>query len=155
MESTLRLYRNHTKACAQQHTKPLFESELQENLDCTCILNVTGYLPNHVDDQGKPKRILHHSLKTNVWVEARRIREDMLVWGALTPPATGIESLQGHKVTIEDAIKFFFECGLNDGTKGRNTTIKYHQLLRTRLLPWCAQQLNPIRLIKRFDDPAT
>ena len=110
------------------------------------------YLRNELDDKGKPKRIRHHSLKTNDWVEARRKREEYLVWGQLTEPATGIEALQGDKVTVGDAIKFFFECGAADASKGRNTTIKYHQLLRTRLLPWCARQSNPIRLIKRSDE---
>jgi integrase len=155
MEQYLRIYRNHTKACTRGYTKPLFEDDQKKLQDCSCVLNLTGYLRNVVDGTGKPKRIQHHSLKTNSWAEAERQREEMLVWGQLTAPATGIELLQGDKVTVEDAVKFFFECGTNDGTKGRNTTVKYHQLLQTRLLPWCKAQSNPIRLLKRFDDPAT
>jgi hypothetical protein len=28
----------------RQYTKPLFETELEKKLDCSCVLNVTGYL---------------------------------------------------------------------------------------------------------------
>src|SRR5579863_808903 len=153
MEQHLRLYRNHTKACSHGYTRPLFETDLKKNSDCSCVLNVTGYLRTHVNDQGKPKRILHYSLKTNDWAEAQRKREDMLGWGQLTAPATGIESFKGDRVTVEDAIKFFFECGAAELTKGRNTTVKYRQRLRSRLLPWCAH--HSIGLIKRFDEPIT
>jgi len=86
---------------------------------------------------------------------ARIRRDEFITWGSLKAPANDITALQGDKVTVEDAVKFFFECGAASGEKGRNTTIKYHQLLRTRLLPWCALQQNPIRLVKRFDDMIT
>jgi hypothetical protein len=135
----LRIYRRHTKECTPN----------KKSRDCSCPLAVAGYLRN------VPGRVRHHSLKTNDWAEARRIQADMLGWGSLTAPGTGLETLKDDKVTVEDAIKFFFECGVGDGTKGRNTTVKYTQLLKTRLLPWCEHQKNPVRFVKEFDNPIT
>ena len=152
VEQQLSIYRRHTKACIHGQSEPLYEADLRRKPDCSCVLNVVGYLRNELNPEGTPRRIRHKSLETNDWSEARRIREEMLIWGQLTAPASGLESFQGEKVTVEDAIRFFFECAISDGTKGKNTTGKYHQLLLKRLLPWCAQE--KIRLVKRFDEPA-
>ena len=53
-------------------------------------------------------------------------------------------------------LNFFFECGAASGEKGRNTTVKYTQLLKKRLEPWCANQDEPDPgADKRFDDMIT
>jgi integrase len=151
VQQTLRIYRRHTKACIHGHSEPLYDGDRSQP-DCVCVLNVVGYLKNEIGTNGKPRRIRHHSLDTTDWGEARSKRDERLTWGQLTPPASGIEAL-GKNVTVEDAVKFFFECGAAELTKGRNTTVKYRQLLTSRLVPWCSQ--NEIRLVKRFDDAIT
>jgi integrase len=149
MGQGLRIYRWHTAKCVQGHPK----GEGNQNPDCSCVLYVSGYLRNHLDENGKPKRIRHRSLDTANRTEARRKCDEFLTWGQLQQPGTGLEALQGATVTIEDAVKFFFECSIADASKGRNTTIKYQQLLNKRLLPWCKDQ--GFRLIKRFDEAIT
>jgi integrase len=154
MEQSLRVYRRHTKACSHSYIKPIYDGDRGVQ-DCSCPLCIEGYLRKELDAKGKPKRIRHFPLKTTRWDEARTKRDQYLTWGSLIAPAGGIEALQGDKVTVEDAVNFFFECGAASGEKGRNTTVKYTQLLHKRLLPWCAKQANPIRLVKRFDDMIT
>jgi integrase len=155
MESTLRLYRRHTSKCSQGHTKPIFDGDKSVK-DCSCPLCVEGYLKHETDSKGKQKRIRHFPVQTTDWNEARIRRDEYITRGSLSASAEDdITALQPDKVTVEDAVKFFFKCGAADGEKGRNTTIKYTQLLNKRFLPWCGQQRNPIRLVKRFDDMVT
>jgi hypothetical protein len=139
MEQGLRIYRWHTAKCVQGHPK----GEGNQTPDCSCVLYVSGYLRNHLDENGKAKRIRHRSLDTANRTEAKRKCDEFLTWGQLEQPGTGLAALQGSTVTIEDAVKFFFECSVADASKGRNTTIKYQQLLNKWLLPWCKDQGNP------------
>jgi hypothetical protein len=123
MEQSLRVYRRHSPKCSHGYTKPIYDGDRGVQ-DCSCPLCVEGYLRKELDAKGKPKRIRHFPLKTTRWDVARTKRDEFLTNGSLTPPAGGIEALQGDKVTVEDAVKFFFECGAASGEKGRNTTVK-------------------------------
>ena len=156
MENTLRLYRRHTAKCTQGYTKPIFDGDVDKSLkDCSCPLCVVGYLKNELNADGKQRRIKHFPVQTTDWEAARIKRDGYIVNGSLKEQADDLSALQADKVTVEQAVEYFFKCGAADGEKGRNTIIKYNQLLRKRLLPWCAAQRNPIRLIKRFDDMLT
>lgn len=146
MQQTLRVYRYHSRQCNKGYTKLIYD-RLE---DCSCPLDVIGYLRNHLDSKGKPKRIKHHSLETSDPRAANEKRSQMLTWGQLTAPATGLEALQGASVTVKDAVDFFYECGAASGTKGKGVKRKYKQLLQNRLLPWCESK--SIRLIKPFDE---
>jgi integrase len=145
----LRIYRRHTSKCVHGHSEPIFENEKKQQ-DCSCNLCVAGYLRNELDGDRKQRRIRHFSLETTDWKEARQKRDQYLTWGQLKPPASGIDSLKGDRVTVEDAVKFFFQ---SNSTKGGNTLVKYQLLLNRRLVPWCKSQ--GIRLLRRFDEPVT
>src|ERR1700685_2644272 len=108
MEQALRIYRRHSKACIHGLTEPIFDGQHLRQ-DCVCVLNVVGYLRHETGSDGKPRRIRHHSLDTSDWDEARRKRDDFLAWGQLQPPGTGIDALKRDRVTVADAVKFFFE----------------------------------------------
>jgi hypothetical protein len=152
VEQRLRIYRNHTPACAHGYKNPIFDGDTKVQ-DCSCPLNATGYLRNECKPNGKPKRIQHRSLETKDWKKARETVERWYEWGQTTQPAAGIERLKkASNVTITDAVDFFFEFSNETGERGPHTTQKYRNLLRNRLIPWC--QAEAVRLIADFDSPS-
>lgn len=158
MKKQLRLYRQHTASCVHHYKKPIYEDQ-RDVPDCECPINAAGYLPNELDQSGKQKRILHRAVcligKVGVrsWTEARRIKGLWLEWEATRPP--DIATQLRANPTVEQAVDYFLKNAVKEGAKGRNTIGKYEKLLRRRLVPWCNQQRNPIRLIAAFDDPIT
>ena len=106
MEQSLRVYRRHTKACSHSYIKPIYDGDRSVQ-DCSCPLCIEGYLRKEIDAKGKPKRIRHFPLQTTRWDSSETKWDEFLTNGSLTAPAGGIEALQGDKVTVEDAVKFF------------------------------------------------
>lgn len=128
--------------------------------DCRCPINAQGYLTKECVGSGKMKRILHRSVGTKDWGEAKHTRELWLAWGQTSQPLSGIEKLKRPDVHVEEAVKFFFEYEATTQNAGPCTEEKYQVLLgepfkpegkKGRLLAWCKER--GIRLVREFDEP--
>jgi integrase len=97
------------------------------------------------------KRILHRSLDTKNWHEARKTAEQWLEWGQPSEPLPDSELLNRLDVTIDQAVRFWFSFSAETHTKGGSTKEKYEVLLNRRLKTWAVEKRK--QFIRDFDDP--
>ncbi len=149
MKQQLRVYRNHTPACIHGHRTPLYDADTSVP-DCSCPLNVVGYLNHVVNPDGTLKRIRHKSLDTKDWHTARQTAEQWLQWEDFSEPLPDADLVNRQDVTIDQAVSFFFRYCAETHTRGQASRAKYEVLLNQRLKPWFQGKRK--LFIRAFDD---